>query len=70
MQTPFKKENGESRIAIALSPGAEYAAIEFVLFFPEEGRWDNNGRRNYQIALPALERAGVSPLRRAQGAGR
>ncbi|HEY5914284.1 MAG TPA: PEP/pyruvate-binding domain-containing protein [Verrucomicrobiae bacterium] len=61
MQTSFKKQNGEGRIAIALAPGAEGAALEFVLFFPDEGNWDNNGRRNYQIAVAAPAPPGPGP---------
>src|SRR5262249_48661440 len=34
-----------------LKPDNAPELIEFALFFPEEGRWDNNGRRNYQIPL-------------------
>ncbi len=61
MQTPFRKQNGESRIEIALTPGSAPELIEFALFFPEESKWDNNGRRNYQIAVPGPGRSGVSP---------
>lgn len=50
MQTPFRRENGESCIKISLNPDIGSEFIEFVLFFPDEGRWDNNSRRNYQIA--------------------
>lgn len=62
MQTPFKKDNGESRVAIALRPPSDYAVLEFVLFFPDEGRWDNNSRRNYQIGIPAPVKRGLSPM--------
>src|SRR5262249_33688009 len=41
MQTPFKATNGESRISITLKPDNPPELIEFALFFPEEGRWDN-----------------------------
>ncbi len=51
MQTPFQRQNGESRVAIALSPATPSELIEFALFFPDEGHWDNNSQRNYQIAL-------------------
>lgn len=53
MQTPFNRQNGESRLAISLNASAAPEFIEFVLYFPEEGRWDNNSRRNYQIKLSA-----------------
>src|SRR5579864_9366195 len=51
MQTPFLRQNGESRIAISLNSSDTGDQIEFALFFPEEGRWDNNGHRNYQIPI-------------------
>jgi alpha-glucan, water dikinase len=51
VQTPFSKENGPANLVIRLSPASDYAALEFVLFFPEENRWDNNHGRNYQVLL-------------------
>jgi alpha-glucan,water dikinase len=60
MQTPFRKQNGDSRIEISLTPGSAPDLIEFALFFPEESKWDNNGRRNYQISVPGPGRSGVS----------
>jgi len=68
METPFRKENGESRIAIALSPPTVPELIEFVLFFPDEGRWDNNSRRNYQINLsgPATPRTSLTDSLKTQ----
>jgi alpha-glucan,water dikinase len=51
VQTPFSRENGHSRIVIRLAPAENDATLEFDLFFPDEGRWDNNGGRNYQVAL-------------------
>ena len=62
MQTPFKKRNGDASIAIALSPTEPFGLIEFVLFFPDEKRWDDNGRRNYQIAVPTASGPGLAPL--------
>ena len=61
MQTPFINQNGEARIAIALNPEQPPEIIEFALFFPDEGRWDNNGHRNYQIAVPGTAGQGGSP---------
>lgn len=63
MQTPFKRQNGEAHIDIRLKPDAAPELIEFALFFPEAGRWDNNGLRNYQIALhpAAAAQTGPSP---------
>jgi len=49
VQTPFAKQNGGAGVVIHLDPS--YTYLDFVLFFPDEGRWDNNDGRNYQIAL-------------------
>jgi alpha-glucan,water dikinase len=64
VQTPFARQNGEAGVVIHLSPPSTYTFLDFVLFFPDEGRWDNNDGRNYQIALarPNSEGASVSPL--------
>jgi alpha-glucan,water dikinase len=62
MQTPFRRENGESRIAIAFSPTAASNIIEFALFFPDEGSWDNNNHRNYQISVPNPSGPGIPVL--------
>src|SRR5262245_50657298 len=51
LQTPFAKTNGHAQLTIPLGPAADYSALEFVLFFPDENRWDNNSGRNYQIQL-------------------
>src|SRR6266481_686908 len=49
VQTPFAKQNGEAGVVIHVSP--DYTFLDFALFFPDEGRWDNNDGRNYHIAL-------------------
>ncbi|HTL15710.1 MAG TPA: hypothetical protein VL793_00655, partial [Patescibacteria group bacterium] len=70
MQTTFKRSNGESRITILLKPDNAPDLLEFVLFFPEEGSWDNNRHHNYQISLDIA--ATVSPadyLRSQQQSG-
>lgn len=68
MQTPFTLQNGESRVTIALSPTSASEIVEFVLFFPEEGHWDNNARRNYQITVsgPPKPQVPVMELLKAQ----
>lgn len=58
IQTPF---DSEGRIVIALEKGPEFSIINFVLYYPETGRWDNNRGRNYSIALPRPQRPGPSP---------
>lgn len=56
VQTPFIKQNGQRQITIRLDRSLDFALIDFVLFFPEEGRWDNNHGRNYRIEIPGRER--------------
>jgi alpha-glucan,water dikinase len=51
VRTPFLAANGGGRIVITLPSGACYRAVEFVLFFPDEERWDNNDGRNYRIEI-------------------
>jgi alpha-glucan,water dikinase len=51
LQTSFAEANGHRQLTIPLESATDYSALEFVLFFPEENRWDNNGGRNYQIPL-------------------
>jgi alpha-glucan,water dikinase len=62
VQTPFAKQNGEAGVVIHLSP--DYTFLDFALFFPDEGRWDNNDGRNYHITLasPDSNKPSVSPL--------
>ena len=62
VQTPFPKGNGQVNLVICLSQPAEYAALEFVLFFTDEGRWDNNDGRNYQILLAEPRVPAITPL--------
>jgi alpha-glucan,water dikinase len=46
-QTPFSRE---ASIRIRLKEG-EYAELFFVLYFPQEDKWDNNHGKNYRIRL-------------------
>lgn len=62
MQTPFKGVNGEGGVIIKLDAVKADEVIEFALFFPDEGLWDNNDRRNYQVAATGKTAPGVSPL--------
>ena len=45
-QTPLARREGQSRCAVNLPEDQLYASLEFVLFFPDEGHWDNNRGRN------------------------
>ena len=62
VHTPFAKQNGEAGVVIRLDPA--YTYLDFVLFFPDEGRWDNNDGRNYRIALarPGPDNPSISLL--------
>src|SRR5437879_4159752 len=62
VQTPFSKQNGQTGLVIRLSPPSAYTFLDFVLFFPDEGRWDNNGGRNYQIVLAKSAQPAVAPV--------
>ena len=53
VQSPFLKQDGGSQLVIQLAQPVDFASLDFVLYFPEEKRWDNNQGRNYQIPLPA-----------------
>jgi alpha-glucan,water dikinase len=59
LQTPFISQNGQATLQIRLRPSSAYSVLEFVLFFPDERRWDNNDGRNYQIALTQPEGAAL-----------
>lgn len=51
VQTPFDEKTG---ITLRLEkPAARW--LNFVLFFPDDGRWDNNNGNNYRIEIPAPE---------------
>ncbi|HEV2394241.1 MAG TPA: PEP/pyruvate-binding domain-containing protein [Verrucomicrobiae bacterium] len=60
VQTPFPNSNGQAQLVIRLGPAKDYDALEFVLFFPKDGRWDNNNGRNYQILLAEPARPSAS----------
>jgi alpha-glucan, water dikinase len=55
VQTPFPREDGAPRITIRLDRDMGASSVDFVLYFPDEGRWDNNSGRNYRIAVPEQE---------------
>ncbi len=62
LQTPFAAGNGQSSVVIKLPISSDVSRIDFVLFFPDEGRWDNNHGRNYRISLPGTTKAGEVSL--------
>ncbi len=61
VRTPFRSEGGASVIKFKLLKPLEWRAIEFVLFYPEEDRYEKNGRYNYSLSLTYTEKSGVLP---------
>jgi alpha-glucan,water dikinase len=55
VQTPFIKRNGFSEIIIKVDFLLDFRLLDFVLFFPNEGRWDNNRGENYKIKIPGIQ---------------
>ncbi|GBD97615.1 MAG TPA: hypothetical protein ENG83_01570 [Nitrospirae bacterium] len=55
VQTPFTGHNNEARIVIRLDKTMDFPVMNFALFFPDTGRWDNNHGKNYHIKLPGLK---------------
>ena len=51
VQTPFNGKNGRT-ITIEFEKPVNVRWLNFVLFFPGEGRWDNNHGRDYRIEIP------------------
>lgn len=70
VQTPFVPQQGTSALTVRCQTGFAYASLDFVLFFPEDKRWDNNGGRNYQVSLlrPAPSTQDLSAILRALAA--
>ncbi len=60
VQTPFPQAGDGIRIIIPREESSGPLFLVFALFFPDEERWDNNGGRNYHIALPVLPGPGRS----------
>jgi alpha-glucan,water dikinase len=53
LQTPFDESTGRTIRLKLEKPVARW--LNFVLFFPDEGRWDNNNGNNYRMEIPAPE---------------
>lgn len=61
VQTPFAVHNGRGEVSITIGRSPDLIAIDFVIFLPEDGGWDNNGGRNYRIAIPPAENNSPHP---------
>ncbi|MEW6586082.1 MAG: hypothetical protein AB1442_10795, partial [Nitrospirota bacterium] len=55
VQTPLSEQDGQTGVMIKINRNAGFGLIDFVLFFPQEARWDNNHGRNYHIEIPGAE---------------
>ncbi|HMK50336.1 MAG TPA: hypothetical protein VK435_09805, partial [Thermodesulfovibrionales bacterium] len=55
VRSPFLPRQGHKEIVVKLDLSMKFPLLEFVLFFPEEGSWDNNTGRNYRIEIPSGE---------------
>ncbi|MEO5358925.1 MAG: hypothetical protein H7843_00605 [Nitrospirota bacterium] len=54
-QTPFESiSQSVSVVTLLINDDLPFTAVEFVLFFPAEKRWDNNNGKNYRIDLIEL----------------
>jgi alpha-glucan,water dikinase len=60
LQTPFIQKDGYSELVIRLGSSSGFRFISFVLFFPKEGKWDNNHGENYQIEIPWRGRGAIA----------
>src|SRR4030042_215849 len=65
VQTPLVDRSGSGEMTFKLDIPARFSLFEFVLFFPEENRWDNNHGRNYRFEIPWEH--GSSPLESSLG---
>ncbi|GMT47561.1 MAG: hypothetical protein IEMM0007_1127 [bacterium] len=61
LQTPFTRHNNEGRVIVRLNKDLNFHILNFALFFPEEGSWDNNRGKNYRIKIKLPVRKGPSP---------
>jgi alpha-glucan,water dikinase len=68
IQSPFFAANGGGQVVLKVDKTVEFPIIGFVLFFPDEGRWDNNRGRNYRIAMPGHERTAPPAVEQSSAA--
>lgn len=59
LQTLLKPGEGQITIKIDRDPGFNF--MDFALFFPGEGSWDNNLGRNYRVVLPEPKKPEPAP---------
>ncbi|MES0335024.1 MAG: PEP/pyruvate-binding domain-containing protein [Candidatus Magnetobacterium sp. LHC-1] len=49
IQSPFQPNHSGGKLTIRIARDMGFSVLSFVLFFPEENRWDNNHGKNYQV---------------------
>lgn len=55
IQSPFKSDDGESRIKLSIDKSADFGVVNFAFYYPDIDKWDNNHGKNYFIKLPMPE---------------
>jgi alpha-glucan,water dikinase len=56
LDTAFPDGAGPRRLTVKLHPSNGDTSLDFVLFFPASGRWDNNRGLDYRVPVPAAAR--------------
>jgi alpha-glucan, water dikinase len=54
VQSRFQEKDGRDRLLFKTDRPTEISSIDFVLFFPADQRWDDNGGRNYRVEVPLV----------------
>jgi len=65
-ESSFTTRDGEARLEIRLDNAGDFSSLDFVLFFPEENRWDNNAGKNYHIDISTCRQPGPSQVHAVQ----
>ncbi len=61
VRSPFTFDGVVSTLKFHLDSPAKWVAIEFVLYYPDEERYEKNGRYDYHLGLKYVERSDVLP---------
>jgi alpha-glucan,water dikinase len=61
LQSPFVPGDGEASLTLPLRKPSPYTHVAFVLYFPETGKWENNGGKNFFVLLPLASPASEAP---------
>ncbi len=61
VRSPFAVTSGVSTIKFHIDSPVKWIAIEFVLYYPDEERYEKNGRYDYHLGLKYVERSDVLP---------